>query len=100
MAGTSHAIGLIFFLLYAWRKKWYGVARSPVRRLYVRVQSLLMAEQDWDTNEKNAGESPRAAKKLYQDPAFRHEKVFETMALHCGKIQATSLMCHQMRSSS
>ena len=25
------------------------------------------------------------AKKLYQKPAFRHERVFETLALSCGK---------------
>ena len=25
-------------------------------------------------------------KKLYQKPAFRHERVFETLALACGKI--------------
>jgi len=24
-------------------------------------------------------------KKLYQKPAFRHERVFETLALSCGK---------------
>jgi hypothetical protein len=25
-------------------------------------------------------------KKLYQKPAFRHERVFETQALACGKV--------------
>jgi hypothetical protein len=53
-----------------------------------------MAEQDWDTNEKNAGESRCTAKRPYQEPAFRHERVFETMALTCGKIQSTSFGCH------
>ena len=51
-------------------------------------------------NEKIAGENPRPAKKQYQDPAFRHERVFETMALSCGKIQVTQGMCHFHRNAS
>jgi hypothetical protein len=39
-----------------------------------------MAEQDWNTGKENAGENRRTAKKIYQEPAFRHERVFETMA--------------------
>jgi hypothetical protein len=59
-----------------------------------------MAEQDWNTSEKNAGEGRRATKKPYQEPAFRHERVFETMALSCGKVQPTSFSCHAMRKNS
>jgi hypothetical protein len=59
-----------------------------------------MAEQDRKMNEKIAGENPRPAKKQYQDPAFRHERVFETMALSCGKIQVTQGMCHFHRNAS
>ena len=33
------------------------------------------------------------AKKSYQKPAFRYERVFETMALSCGKIDATQGQC-------
>jgi hypothetical protein len=66
----------------------------------VRVQIIFMVEQDWNTNENIAGESPQTAKKQYQDPAFRHERVFETMALHCGKIQATDFMCRSSRNAS
>ena len=29
------------------------------------------------------------AKKLYQKPAFRYERVFETLALSCGKVVVT-----------
>jgi hypothetical protein len=32
-------------------------------------------------------------KKPYQKPAFRHERVFETRALTCGKIAATVGTC-------
>jgi hypothetical protein len=33
------------------------------------------------------------AKRPYEKPSFRHEKVFETMALACGKIQVTQAQC-------
>jgi len=33
------------------------------------------------------------AKKPYQKPSFRHERVFETMALACGKISTASSAC-------
>jgi len=59
-----------------------------------------MAEQDRDTLKENAGESRRMVKKAYQEPAFRHERVFETMALSCGKIEPTSFQCTHRRSSS
>jgi hypothetical protein len=44
----------------------------------------------------NAGKE----KKLYQKPAFRHEQVFETQALSCGKISATSSNCRLSRKTS
>lgn len=34
-----------------------------------------------------------AAKRPYVKPAFRHEQVFETMALACGKISTTQNQC-------
>lgn len=41
---------------------------------------------------KNPGAEPavESAKKPYVKPAFRHEQVFETMALACGKINTGS----------
>jgi hypothetical protein len=38
-------------------------------------------------------ESPRRRRKPYQKPAFRFERVFETMALACGKVSATQSQC-------
>ena len=58
-----------------------------------------MAEQSWNTNDI-AVESHGSAKKPYQDPAFRHERVFETMALSCGKTHPTQSMCAFHRSAS
>ena len=41
-----------------------------------------------------------AAKKPYQKPAFRHERVFETRALVCGKINGTQGACASNRKTS
>ena len=40
------------------------------------------------------------AKKAYEKPAFRHERVFETMALACGKINPTQGACRFNRKRS
>ena len=37
------------------------------------------------------------AKQPYVKPAFRHERVFETMALSCGKIDSTQSTCRTNR---
>jgi hypothetical protein len=39
---------------------------------------------------RSAGEPPR---RPYVKPAFRHEQVFETMALACGKVVSTQQTC-------
>jgi hypothetical protein len=44
--------------------------------------------------------SETVSKEPYQKPAFRREPVFETMALSCGKISATSASCHSNRNNS
>lgn len=38
--------------------------------------------------------------KPYQKPAFRYERVFETSALSCGKVQNTQGPCHANRKTS
>ena len=45
-------------------------------------------------------EPPAAAKKPYQKPAFQREQVFETMALACGKVNATTGPCKAVRKNS
>ena len=40
------------------------------------------------------------ARRPYQKPAFRHESVFETMALACGKISGTQAACNSRRNAS
>ncbi len=44
------------------------------------------------TTETAAG-AASPAKKPYQKPTFEHERVFETMALSCGKIQTFQGQC-------
>jgi hypothetical protein len=39
-------------------------------------------------------------RKPYQKPAVRYERVFETSALTCGKVQTTQSGCHQNRKTS
>ena len=49
-----------------------------------------------DKNQKASGKIADArgtSKKAYKKPEFKHEKVFETMALACGKIHPTVQGC-------
>ncbi len=41
-----------------------------------------------------------AGRKPYHKPAVRCERVFETSALTCGKVQTTQSGCHQNRKTS
>jgi hypothetical protein len=59
-----------------------------------------MTQKKQNPEEKNAGNSVGKAKKPYQKPAFRFERVFETMALACGKIRQTEAQCRFNRKSS
>jgi len=43
------------------------------------------------------GQKPR---RPYEKPSFQHERVFETMALTCGKISPTHRQCHFNRKNS
>ncbi|HEY2822353.1 MAG TPA: hypothetical protein VGJ06_15015 [Candidatus Acidoferrum sp.] len=46
---------------------------------------------------KGTGAKP---KRPYVKPAFQHEKVFETMALACGKLGPTQAQCRFNRRNS
>lgn len=47
-----------------------------------------------------ASASGDAQKKPYVKPVFRHEQVFETMALACGKVNVTQGACRTNRKNS
>ena len=59
-----------------------------------------MAEKIDKADDNNTRESRRPTKKPYQEPAFCYERVFETMALSCGKVNATEFQCRFHRMSS
>jgi len=44
-------------------------------------------------NGSRTAEGVASKRRPYVKPSFRHEKVFETMALACGKIDITQLSC-------
>ena len=46
-----------------------------------------------DMEKSQKPEKKPAAKKTYTKPAFQREKVFETMALACGKLSGTGGSC-------
>jgi hypothetical protein len=39
-------------------------------------------------------------KKAYEKPLFRHEPIFETSALACGKINGSAAQCRSNRKAS
>lgn len=57
-------------------------------------------KQDKDIATHEEPKAPSRARRAYQKPAFRCEKIFETMALSCGKVQSTQSGCHSNRKNS
>ena len=55
---------------------------------------------DMGNDKQSHGKTPKSAKKPYQKPSFKHEKVFETMALACGKISPTQATCRSIKKNS
>ena len=50
--------------------------------------------------EGEARDQKPSKRKVYEKPAFRHERVFETMALSCGKVHPTQGQCKFNRKAS
>jgi len=46
-----------------------------------------------DATSQQKASRPSVSKKRYAKPECKHEKVFETMALACGKLSATQAQC-------
>ncbi len=59
-----------------------------------------MIPADMSNADKGKLKPAARGKKPYQKPSFKHEKVFETMALACGKISGTQQTCRQVRKNS
>jgi hypothetical protein len=43
---------------------------------------------------------PKPGRRPYQKPAFRFERVFETMALSCGKVSILQFQCQSSQKTS
>ena len=56
--------------------------------------------RDKKAETENAPPRDAKAKKPYHKPAFRHERVYETMALACGKMSSTESQCRFNRKAS
>jgi len=87
-----------------------GIANRAVewkRRRYMRRLRRNGTGEDQGVNmdgeekiHQAADKAKAAVKKPYVKPAVRHEKVFETRALSCGKVSTTQGSCaHNRRSS-
>jgi len=60
-----------------------------------------MSDPERVFTESNGGSAPAGEeRKPYRKPSFRHEQVFETMALVCGKIAGTSAQCNSVKMAS
>ena len=66
----------------------------------------IKKEEDWLEESPQGGTAahgesiPTRDRKPYQKPAFRFERVFETMALSCGKINLIQSQCRLHRKNS
>jgi hypothetical protein len=59
-----------------------------------------MRQPEGSDRDVRPSEAEHKVRKPYQKPAVRHEHVFETRALTCGKMNATQGSCHFQRKTS
>jgi hypothetical protein len=59
-----------------------------------------MEQKDSKSSEEVVTNKSPKVKKPYVKPAFRFERVFETMALACGKVNRLQPGCHFNRKNS
>ncbi len=69
--------------------------RDLVEAVWVTMRDYMNKPQSPESQEKTA-----TKKKPYQRPTYRSERVFETMALSCGKVSATERNCRHNRKAS
>ncbi len=58
-----------------------------------------MRQREETDRHASPSEARQAARKPYQKPAVRFERVFETSALVCGKVGATQRNCGTKKTS-
>jgi len=57
-------------------------------------------QHDFDNTQRPIEPPAGGVKAPYRKPAFRYERIFETRALTCGKVQTTQGSCAHSRSNS
>ena len=60
----------------------------------------MRQREETDGNASSSKDARAVTRKPYEKPAVRFEKVFETSALTCGKVQTTERQCHSNRKTS
>lgn len=60
----------------------------------------MRQQEETDRRVNPLQEAQVPVRKAYQKPAVRYEKVFETSALSCGKMQSTQGNCRSSRKTS
>ena len=88
---------------------WLSCCKLADKRILRRSRELppqlvedarTFMQKDANADDKKVNDQARAGKKPYQKPEFRYERVFETMALACGKMSPTELQCRFNRKTS
>lgn len=59
-----------------------------------------MSEIELSREKKNQIKNASKDRKPYLKPDFRYEKVFETLALSCGKVASSTATCQFSKKSS
>jgi hypothetical protein len=62
--------------------------------LAANKESTMNNKEGPSARDLEAGVKPRSQRKPYRKPEFLHERVFETTALACGKINTSQGQCH------
>ena len=74
----------------------------PVSRcsVFLKLEVNIVKEPEDTGRHAGPGEARKVVRKPYRKPAVRHERVFETSALTCGKVSATQGQCQFNRKTS
>jgi hypothetical protein len=68
--------------------------------LFDNLASPTMTEDRAPREKRQQPGNASKEKKVYQKPAFRYERVFETLALSCSKIGTTQSQCQFSKKTS
>ena len=62
-----------------------------------QLEVITMRQREDTDRRASPLEARQAVRKPYRKPEVRHEQVFETRALTCGKVYSTQGACHYNR---